>query len=430
MAREIRSILNAESLTLTDGVELEKLSPKVGNKPFRAPELKTGCYDYKVDLYSAGIMLYFLSRYLKEKVQWNDEITAFKEGKRRSDVLCHQDDNHLVYLIQLLMEKRENRPTAKEALKIADKLGECAQEPVESQVLVKPDVHAQSAVDGKSNEKKFFIKKTGDTCWNRCQIEDDTLNLSSLKAAIERPLQVKVQSLWQTTLEDVKEKRINITSDDNVHEMFLSAEKAEERIYIFVSEKKSASEHSEEKEVEFRIKKKDESVWNRWFEEGSALNISKLQTAIEYFTKIKPESQLLERETTEDGRREYTKITFIQDFEEMFQNAKNTGKKTSIIVSEKPTADVPEEKFFVKEDDKTVWDRCSLKRDNLTLSGLTEAIECRLNIKLESKKLVQKRTEEINIKSDKDVQEMFQSAEKKGDKVHIVVKDEKLDMYT
>lgn len=410
LAREIRPILNAESLTLTDGVKLEMLSPDVGNKLFRAPELKTECYDYKVDLYSAGIVLYFLSRYLKEKQQWSGEITAFKKGERRSDVLWHQDDKHLVHLIQLLMKKQENRPTAKEALEIAEKLSESSQEPVESQVLVEPDEYAESTVDGDSG---------------RCQIEStegDTFNLSSLDAAM---------------MKDGTERVTNITSDEDVQEMFPSAEKAPETL----SGERSATECSttvpEEKEWKFFIRKQGESTWNRWSVKGSTVTMSKLQEAIELFSKIRPESQQLgQKITLPDGTPGTTdfQLHFEQDAQDMFQSAEDSGKKIYITVSQKPTADVPEEKkFLVTKDGETAWDRCSLKSDNLTMSGLAEAIKHCLNIndKVESKKLVQVTTEgEININADDNVPEMFKTAEEKGEKVRIVLKGGNSGLYT
>lgn len=118
----------------------------------------------------------------------------------------------------------------------------------------------------------------------------------------------------------------------------------------------------------------------------------------------------------------------------MFQSAEDSGKKIYITVSQKPTADVPEEKkFLVTKDGETAWDRCSLKSDNLTMSGLAEAIKRCLNIndKVESKKLVQVTTEgEININSDDNVPEMFQSAEEKGEKVRIVLKGGNSGLYT
>ena len=411
LAREIRSILNAKSLTLTDGVELEKLSPDVGNKLFRAPELETECYDYKVDLYSAGIVLYFLSRYLGEKQQWCDEITAFKKGERPSEVLCHQDDKHLVYLIQWLMKKRENRPTAKEALVIAEKLGEFSQEPVESQVLVEPEEHAESTVDGNSDRRRIE------------SIEGDTFIMFSLNAAL-KPCE-KVKSLRQTTQKDGTEKVTNTTSE----------------------EKKSPSEHSaditvsQEKEWKFSIQKDGEPGWNRWSVKGNTITMPELQEAIERFSHIKPECQQLRQKITlPDGTPGTTDfyIKYDEDVREMFQSAEDTGKKIYIIVSQKPTAGVPDEKkFFVTKDGETAFDRCSLKSDNLSLSGLREAIECCLNVELKSKKLVQMTTltdgtqkEILNIKSDKNVQEMFQSADEKGIKPCVIVLDEKLNMYT
>ena len=75
--------------SLTNAAELKKLSPNVGSKLFRAPELETEKYDYKVNIHSVGIVLYFLGRYLDDKKQWRDEILAFKDGERRSDDLCH-----------------------------------------------------------------------------------------------------------------------------------------------------------------------------------------------------------------------------------------------------------------------------------------------------------------------------------------------------
>ena len=307
LAREIRSKL-PESLTLTNGVELEELSSDVGNKLFRAPELKTNCYDYKVDLYSAGIVLYFLSRYLEEKTQWKDEIKAFKAGKRRSDDLCHQDDKHLVHLIQLLMKKRENRPTAKETLEIAKEFGE-SWEGVKPQKLVEFGEHPESMVDGSSDRRL---------------IKEDTLNLSSLRATIE-PQQ---KSVWN----------------------------ARKPTSPTVPEKKSASEHSTETTV--------------------------------------PTSNLHSTETS-----------------------------------------VPEKKkFSVKEESETIWNRCSVTGNNVTLAGLKEAIGHCLNKELDSKKLVQiteSTGRQTNINSDEHVKEMFESAEEKGIKVDIVVLDEtRPGMYT
>ena len=394
LAREIRSILDAEPLILTDGVELEKLSPDVGNKQFSAPELKTKCYDYKVDLYSAGIVLYFLSRYLGEKQQWCDEITAFKKGERPSEVLCHQDDKHLVYLIQLLMKRRENRPTAKEALVIAEKLGEFSQEPVEPQVLVEPEEHAESTVDGNSDRRRIE------------SIEGDTFIMFSLNAALESC--EKVKSLRQTTQKDGTEKVTNTTSEER--------------------EKKSPSEHSaditvsQEKEWKFSIQKDGEPGWNRWSVKGNTITMPELQEAIERFSHIKPECQQLRQKITlQDGTPGTTDfyIKYDEDVREMFQSAEDSRKKIYIIVSN--------EKTFLVAKYGQPSKRCSLKGNNLTLSSLKAAIKCRIDVNLDSKNLVQATTltdgtqTEITIESDEDVQKMFQSADEKGKEVCIVL---------
>ena len=69
LARQIDS-----SASLTVEPQLDKLSPNVGNLLFRAPELSTPHYDYKVDLYSAGIVLYLLCLYVENASQWEPEI--------------------------------------------------------------------------------------------------------------------------------------------------------------------------------------------------------------------------------------------------------------------------------------------------------------------------------------------------------------------
>ena len=73
LARRIGKVVDS-SASLTVKPELDKLSPNVGNWLMRAPELSTPHYDYKVDLYSAGIVLYLLCRYVEDASQWEPEI--------------------------------------------------------------------------------------------------------------------------------------------------------------------------------------------------------------------------------------------------------------------------------------------------------------------------------------------------------------------
>ena len=307
LAREIRSKL-LDPLTLTDDVELEELSFDVGNKLFRAPELKTKCYDYKVDLYSAGIVLYFLSRYLEEKTQWKDEIKAFKAGERRSDDLCHQDDKHLVRLIQLLMKKRENRPTAKEALKIAKEFGE-SWEGVKLQKLVEFGEHPESMVDGSSDRRL---------------IKEDTLNLSSLRATKE-PQQKSARKAWKPT-------------------------------YTIVSEKNSASEHSTETTVptsdlhstqtsvpekNFFVKEEAEIAWNRCYLTGNNVTLAGLKDAIKHCPNMKPDPKKLVQITTRtDGSEIQINVNSDKDVKKMFQSAEEEGIKVDIVVLDETRPDM------------------------------------------------------------------------------------------
>ena len=299
-ARDIRSKL-LEPLTATDG---EELAPEL----FTTPDRKTPSYDYKDDLYSAGIVLYFLSRYLEEKTQWKDEIKAFKDGKRRSDVLCHKDDKHLVCLIQSLMEKRERRPTAKEALKIAKEFGE-SWEGVKPQKLVEFGEHPESMVDGSSDRRL---------------IKEDTLNLSSLRATKE-PQQKSARKAWKPT-------------------------------YTIVSEKNSASEHSTETTVptsdlhstqtsvpekNFFVKEEAEIAWNRCYLTGNNVTLAGLKDAIKHCPNMKPDPKKLVQITTRtDGSEIQINVNSDKDVKKMFQSAEEEGIKVYIVVLDETRPDM------------------------------------------------------------------------------------------
>ena len=226
LSREIASVLTA-SPSLTDAPKLQKLSANVGNKLFRAPELATEYYDYKVDLYSAGIMLYFLSRYLEDKKQWRADILALTRGERGQDDMCHQDDQTLFYLFSSLLRKDPNkRLDADEALKktLAWKNFR-SNKPTESTVT-----------DGKIQEKKFFVKVDGEETLKRRFTNNDSLD--SLQEVIEKCTGIKAefQELKQKTTINDEEQDIDIESDLDVRCMFESAKKNGKEVVIVVSE--------------------------------------------------------------------------------------------------------------------------------------------------------------------------------------------------
>ena len=226
LAREIASVINAPA-SLTDTPKLQKLSAGVGNELFRAPELATEHYNYKVDLYSAGIVLYFLSRYLEDKKQWKIEFSELRKGARGQDDMCHQDDKTLFYLFSLLLQKDPNeRPSADQASKITL-----------SWKNFQPDESTKSTVaDAKTKEWKFLVKEDGKNAWKRCFSDDDTL--VSLQQEIERCTGIKSESqaLQQETIIDGKEEVLEITCDREVRCMFQSAEEAGKKVKIVVSE--------------------------------------------------------------------------------------------------------------------------------------------------------------------------------------------------
>ncbi|CAB4033839.1 eIF-2-alpha kinase GCN2-like [Paramuricea clavata] len=397
-----RGIINT-SQSLTDFSKLEDLSPHVGCELFRAPELDTQDYDYKVDLYSAGIVLYFLSRYLEDKKQWKNEIEAFRGGKRRSEDLCHQDDKHLVSLIQLLTKEREKRPTAEKALEIAGKFA-TSHELVESQTLVEP------------KKKRFFIKKVGDGTSKRCTMEDDfPQNLSSLKARIGRETDIEANSqilCQQTTI--VGAERIEITSDKHVHDMFHSADKRGKDVVIIVSDSKS-------KAKDFFVEKQGEKLKRCTTADDT---LSGLQAGIENLLNVKAESQVLRQKTTVNDKSEHIDITSDQQVESMFASAEKTGKKVVINVSENTSAQNElstdtshcESKNFLIKIDNEPLKRGLIKDDTLNLSSLKDEIKKCTGIGAESQVLYQETVKHgkyvlIEIGSDEHVEIMFQSDE-------------------
>ncbi len=402
LAREIRSIIDA-SPSLTEASQMEELSPDVGNKLFRAPELDTQYYDYKVDLYSAGIVLYFLSRHLEVKGQWPDEIKAFKDGERRSEDLFHQDDKHLVRLIWLLMREREKRPTAEEALKIAEKLAE-SQERVESQILVQ------------SKKAQFLVRKDSERATDQWSIKNDNLTLSSLKTEIEKCTGVKNESqvLYQKT-SICGETLINITSDEIVRSIF----EAEEPVVIIVSDSTDAGN----REVKnFRVRKNGESASKRCSTKDNTL--SSLKAEIQNCIKVEAESQVLYQQQTKGGKDCLIAITCDENVEEMFQSAEKTQHPVDIIVSDPHGKRDEAKKFLITKTGEWSSKRCSIKDSNFL--SLKAEIEMQTGVATESQVLHQRTIENnkisfIEIKGDENVEDMFKSAEEKGNRVDIFV---------
>ena len=185
-------------------------------KLFKAPEVSSEHYDSKVDIYSAGIVLYFLSRYLQDKTQWTKEIIELRKGNRSLQHLYHQDDSKLSYLFSYLLKNNPSeRPTAREALEL-----------MRSQDL----------------PKKFLVQKCDHRFWRRCSLDYPTL--SGLKEAIESCISINagIQVLHQQKVIEGVLQLVMVESDQDVQCMFQEAELEKARVLIVVSEKENKSE--------------------------------------------------------------------------------------------------------------------------------------------------------------------------------------------
>ena len=211
-AREIGSIIQA-SLPFTVSPQLPALSPKIGQTLFRAPELATGYYDYKVDLFSAGIVLYFLSRYLPDKSQWTDEIQELRNNNRGLQHLSHKENMLITLIDHLTRENPNERPTADTALK-----------------------YMRGEIKNLT-EKKFLVKKQGDETYYRCTAADNSLE--NLQTAIQDHCHIvteaNVQTLKQKKFNEKEKILIGITSDEDVKEMFHTAERLGEKVRVVVT---------------------------------------------------------------------------------------------------------------------------------------------------------------------------------------------------
>lgn len=150
--------------------------------PYGAPEEGSGRYNYKVDIFSAGIVLCRISCY-----NWSQESSA-------SRPFTHQDDDILLdFIDKLTRTNPEARPSAEQALESTWK------------------------------DKKVNVKRRGNT--SRCLTTDNTLH--SLKAATERSIDEPLQTqelLFQEKDTGGQATLAPLQSDQDVKRMFQKAD--------------------------------------------------------------------------------------------------------------------------------------------------------------------------------------------------------------
>jgi serine/threonine protein kinase len=204
LAREIESTSQKQTLT-----------PYPNGGLLAAPELATECYDKKVDLYSAGIVLYFLSRYLEDPVQWRGEIEKLKNDAPFYDHLYFKDDDVLIIMIMSLTAKEpKERPTAEEALqKMKESL----------------NAHLPVTETYPSEGKTILVKNKGDRWWKRINIVDFTLSslkdqiLSCTGLKLKNATLIQITDMHFTGSDAPQQVEVEIDNDAQVKKMFLSA---------------------------------------------------------------------------------------------------------------------------------------------------------------------------------------------------------------
>ena len=224
LARRIGKVVDS-SASLTVKPELDKLSPNVGNWLMRAPELSTPHYDYKVDLYSAGIVLYLLCRYVEDASQWEPEIKELiaDPSSKLSD-LYHKDEMLFQLLNGLLKRNPDERLSALKAL---------------DTFFPQNETDGLNVATSKSSVT-FLAKKEGEDEYNRCRCTPDQ-SLLGIKIAVENTLigvRREDQVLRQEYISANGEKiLVNVNCDKDVKAMFESAEKDNNKVKLIVSEK-------------------------------------------------------------------------------------------------------------------------------------------------------------------------------------------------
>ena len=194
--------------------QYEKLTPlgkedqQNPSKAFLAPEIKTNTYDFKVDVFSAGVVLYFICRQSVVSIDvLNEEVKQIIEGQLNVKThIHHKDDEKLCKVLKYMLEKNpDKRPTARD---------------VKEYMFSKRDPPPTTT---------FLARKDDEQELTPCQLNKFTL--SALREAIESGTGVALtdrQVLRQERqVNGEKRQYIKILHDDYVREMF-EAEKAAE----------------------------------------------------------------------------------------------------------------------------------------------------------------------------------------------------------
>ena len=185
--------------------------------PFAAPEIKKDTYDFKVDLYSAGVVLYYICRYpiVQGFEALKNEVEEIKEGKL--DVMTyihHKNDEKLCIVLNNLLDNNPRvRPSAGA---------------VKEYMFPKGDEPTTTEFFARKNDKKDLLIA--------CNLKE--LTLFALKEAVEDSTGVETdrQDLRQERKVNGEKEQIKIPCDDYVREMFQKAAAERNDVVVVVCE--------------------------------------------------------------------------------------------------------------------------------------------------------------------------------------------------
>ena len=214
-----------EVVGLTIVPKLEKVSHFSRNGYFRAPELSTDTYDFKVDVYSAGMVLYFISRYLEDKNKWNAEMKDLKKHKfEPEERIFHNDDKKLSSLIKnLLQEDPKERLSALDAM----------------EYMFPSQPTPNDLTDAKESMPwiDFLARKENDQHFSQCCLNKFTF--SAMAEEVERCTGIITdqQVLRQERTVDGEKRQIKIENDEDVKNIFKIAARKGHEVVVAIFEK-------------------------------------------------------------------------------------------------------------------------------------------------------------------------------------------------
>ena len=183
----------------------EQCTPSKRYGLYSAPELFFTTYDYKVDIYSAGIVLYFLSLYPEGKSEWVTELSDLKQDKVNIQERLAYENNHLPTLIKDMVQTNpDRRPDAREAKK-----------------RMFPE--ERDLTDANEIQKsKFYVRKENEKDLRMCYLSNR--KFSALKAEVERRTGITQDTLRREDMVNGEKTLIIIEDDESVEDAFRDAE--------------------------------------------------------------------------------------------------------------------------------------------------------------------------------------------------------------